>query len=349
MKYSLGLILLSVFLFYFEPVIKSEFTKGRTSLDTKSNRQDLNSKTCKSCHANEHEDWSLSRHKVSWTNPIFGEGFAVEKLITCIHCHAPLKEQAKQIYPNLNEIKIYTDSLVDEGVNCAVCHLRENKILTSKKDLDNSAHEFIYKPEISKSEFCANCHEFEFHFMRKNKLVYMKEKMQSTYSEWLNYKTKSTNPKTCQGCHMPEGKHIFPGAHSRQNLKDSISLNIENLNLGYKFILKTKEVGHDFPTGDLFRNITLEVKEGNEFKIIHTMGRSFKLIKTKDNFHDKVLDKNTSLKPFEDREVFYKSKNPIQYRLVYHYASEKDETRKKIKHEDLFFTIHFGELKKAEL
>ena len=90
----------------------------------------LSSSHCKSCHKETHSQWEKSLHSKAWTDPIFQEAFKIEKMEWCINCHAPLNSQ-KQEYLKQKTQGGY--SLLDEGINCAACHVREGKVLGSKK------------------------------------------------------------------------------------------------------------------------------------------------------------------------------------------------------------------------
>ncbi|MDX1959690.1 MAG: cytochrome c3 family protein [Leptospiraceae bacterium] len=300
------------------------FSKGISQLDTHSNLLDAKSIECKSCHKEIYLDWNRSRHRSSWTNTVFQEGYRNETQSICKNCHSPIQELSK------------------EGINCAVCHIRENKIITANNLKANSHHEFIYSSQISKSEFCASCHEFNFHYIEQGQTEFSNEPMQRTYSEWKEFVDDTKSNETCQSCHMKNKSHDFAGAHDSNQLTNSIQIQVNYKDGNYLFQIQSLGVGHELPTGDLFRNITLEIKKDSEdeFKSIYKFGRTFKSIynQTK-NRMEKVLDVNTNLKPKKIQSISLKYNGNIRYRLVYHYASEQDELRGNLSNRDLYYNI----------
>ncbi|MDX1957995.1 MAG: ammonia-forming cytochrome c nitrite reductase subunit c552 [Leptospiraceae bacterium] len=345
-----SLCLISIFLLASDTSFFSfGFSRGEKPVSTLSSSKLLSSKSCKSCHNETHYDWEHSRHKVSWTNPIFQDGFSVEKIITCIDCHSPLKEQVSSILKNENT----TNPLVQEGVNCATCHLRENSILSNNPLLFSNPnhkipHKLTYSRELGSSEFCAGCHEFQFHKVQNGKLVLLEEKMQTTYSEWKEFISKTESQETCQSCHMPDRKHSFQGAHDQNRVKQSVGLKLSRTKDQVQFQIFSIGIGHNFPTGDLFRNITLEVKEegSNHFNTIYVIGREFELYKNpKTNEVEKRKSLDSSLKPNEIVNILFTSSKNFEYRLIYHYTSKHDEERKKLPENESKFEILSGHSK----
>src|ERR1700759_4297413 len=57
----------------------------------------LRADRCSTCHVAEHADWAASRHGQAWTNATFQREYRADPLTWCVHCHAPLTQQAAEI------------------------------------------------------------------------------------------------------------------------------------------------------------------------------------------------------------------------------------------------------------
>ena len=76
---------------------------------------------CRVCHSEYVEEWSRSRHALSFSDPIFQKGLSdarVEFPITgenfCIQCHSPIAY--------VTGASVNSFSIINEGVTCTVCH-----------------------------------------------------------------------------------------------------------------------------------------------------------------------------------------------------------------------------------
>lgn len=291
--------------------------------------------TCRNCHSTIYEQWSRSRHRVAWTNPIFQDGFHFEPSTRCVHCHAPLKEQFDAIQ---NPTHAPSPNLAHEGINCVVCHVREGKVF-GVHETKNALHSYRATSELSRPEFCAGCHQFEFHRVRDGNLSLTGIPMQNTYGEWREY-VKRGGDRTCQNCHMPDGRHEFPGANDRNFLRKALEVRAgEN-----SITLKSVGVGHEFPTGDLFRYLTLEVAPlGGSFTVVKKFRRNFTLVvDPKNGQADKVPTENHSLKPFRPETLSIPEACGKRYRVRYHYASEQNEARATLPDNLLYATVSEG-------
>lgn len=252
------------FSFAVEPVsiLKTDFA----NFPNRSQKME-SAKDCRSCHATIYENWFSSRHRSSFSNSLYQESHSRENMDWCVNCHAPL-------------VKFENKSVrwkPEEGISCQVCHVREGKIITSKlpepkmsKDssLAKLSHDYSIDKEFGKSEFCANCHQFNFPISKTgtrkgNPVQYSELPMQNTYQEW---KTSSFHGKLeCQSCHLrakSAESHLFPGGHNQNFLKNSFRVEARRLEgnaIGVSIF--TIGVSHSFPTGDLFRTLRLELKD----------------------------------------------------------------------------------------
>jgi hypothetical protein len=56
----------------------------------------------------------------------------------------------------------YDAALVNEGVTCVTCHVRDETILSSKPTGSSKVpHPLSYSPVMAKADYCAGCHQFD--------------------------------------------------------------------------------------------------------------------------------------------------------------------------------------------
>ena len=282
----------------------------------------LSSSHCKSCHKETHSQWEKSLHSKAWTDPIFQEAFKIEKMEWCINCHAPLNSQ-KQEYLKQKTQSGY--SLLDEGINCAACHVREGKVLGSK-NLKLEAHEVIDFPYLKTSEFCENCHQFNFPIFKNKQIHYSTEPMQNTYAEWKNL----NSDKTCQSCHYEE--HELIGPSHREWMKDLFSnFSVEEVKKGIlsiSFELDSRRA-HTIPSGDLFHSLSFQASLKKDFSILifeKKWARFYRIAKNKDGiFWDRDLKRNTGILGSETKinlSFDIPENKKVHLRLVYFYHDE---------------------------
>ena len=126
----------------------------------------LSARTCGTCHAAVHRDWKTSMHAHAWTDPYFQADYRNEgsKQI-CLNCHTPLDRQQKfrvlgfhdgdKWDPILTPNPQFDPALKQEGVTCAVCHLRQGVIYGPFAGLD-APHPI--KRWNNSNEVCVRCH-----------------------------------------------------------------------------------------------------------------------------------------------------------------------------------------------
>jgi hypothetical protein len=313
----------------------SWFSRGLFSIDAgTSSKGKLSADNCRSCHSTVYQDWESSRHAAAWTNPVFQEGFTEDRHDRCIFCHAPLTEQ-------FDEIKGKSGArIVHEGINCAACHVRDGKIF-SPEGATNPAHPVENNNEMADARFCAGCHQFNFAKKLHGGIVTQSLAAQNTYREWLSYRSKG-GVGSCQTCHMPGGRHLFRGAHDENYLKQAIQVRVTKAADRYAFFVKAEGTGHNFPTGDVFRYLTLEVLAPGEtsFRTVARFGRRFTTVRDEatGNTIQKLVE-DTSLAPLEERRIDVRSAGPLRYRVRYSYISESGQRRTRLKAEDVAVTL----------
>ncbi|TGK80159.1 hypothetical protein EHQ31_16115 [Leptospira montravelensis] len=302
-----------------QPVFPNGLEPVATGWETKNPNLLLNS-SCISCHKDikPHED----RHSYSWKSDLFQEALKIENREWCVHCHAPLSKQ-KEIYyrkiKNENNISQSDLHLLNEGINCVSCHVRNGKILGyQKRTIGN--HEVV-ESNIGKPEFCANCHQFNFPIFKDDKIIYSNHPMQNTYEEWKS----SGIEDSCQSCHY--SNHKLVGPNNREWFSDqfydfAIDTSEEELSLTFKMTTR----GHNLPSGDLFRSLVLEISKDSKFQSIiisKRWSRKYELMEknSKESF-GKKLSIDTSLLASKKKIQLIFDKpfiSPIFVRLAYYY------------------------------
>lgn len=227
-----------------------------------------NSKDCGVCHKEIYSEWEKTRHRVAFTNELYKKSHEKEPLIWCLNCHAPFLKAGG------NPEKLEDRILKEEGISCLVCHKRGDKILTARIPQNSKEHSYIEVKEMRRSEFCENCHQFNFPVGTGNvphkDFKFSNQPMQNTFTEWqMSY---FFGKETCQDCHMKPKDgyrtHLFPGGHNADYLSNTFFLKLDRIsNSEAKIIIIAKHLGHAFPTGDLFRNLVIRLLDRNEKEI----------------------------------------------------------------------------------
>lgn len=224
---------------------------------------DPRSEACGSCHAEEHDAWSGSRHASSASSPVFQgllprieASWGSVARARCVSCHAPG----------------FGD---EQGIGCVACHGAvgnrgakdgalvidpEAPMATGHASPPNGAHEVEVRELLTSSELCATCHEVHGPGLLE----------EATFTELAG----STVPgRTCAGCHMkarPEGgvDHRFIGVDppwgageaarasaaeaSRELIARALTLEVRDAGASLEVVLTNAGGGHAVPTGVAF-------------------------------------------------------------------------------------------------
>ena len=213
------------------------FANAERALQLLPSSKGITSAECGRCHLEQLTDWSRSRHSASAINRLFVVAWKKEPMRWCIDCHGPVSTQR------------------DEGVGCAACHLREGVVLAGKPPTDRGqrAHPMRLEPRLRQSEFCGECHQFNFPIGRKDPVQYGPHPMQNTLTELR----ASGEVKSCQGCHSP---HRPEGAHDVEALRAAVKLEARvKANDEVRITLRGVGVAHALPTGDPFRRFRVDL------------------------------------------------------------------------------------------
>lgn len=295
------------------------FTRGLAPLDLGATPEDLRSAgACGECHSEIWDEWAASRHAVAWTNGIFQREYTLQALDWCVRCHAPLATGSADS----------VGSVESQGVNCAVCHLRDGQMLASSKRPD-SPHDTRVVPGMETAAYCAGCHQFNFPFLDETRQVtrYTDHPMQSTVAEF-HAGVRKDQPGECLGCHgNTPARHRLPGAHSVEVLQHAVVMDVCRVGQKVQVALTNQGAGHSVPTGDLHRHLVLRVWRSTapERLFEQRIGRLF--APAPDD--GKVITEDTSIPPGETRRyatglrALGPADDPINAELRYVYTADE--------------------------
>ncbi len=312
---------------------------------------------CGVCHQAQLADWKGSRHRVAHSNAIYQAGLMAEPKAFCVYCHSPLEGQADEVIANLDwyasqdprthgraaPAALQPEPQAQHGISCAVCHFRDGEVLSASVS-GNAPHASREAALMASGDFCAGCHQFRMPAFHDGELTLTDTPMQSTWSEWVAW-TQAGGTSTCQDCHMPEGRHLFRGAHDQAWLRDSVKVKVARRGDEARFRVSSVGVGHSLPSGDLFRNMTLEVHGAEDWRVVARFGRDFEV--TADEATGEVTKQlvgDTSLQPGETREIRAPASKGDRWRLRYHYGSDVDEQRGLLDVESIVIVLAEGEV-----
>jgi hypothetical protein len=198
-------------------------------------------RVCVRCHAQIAEEWSRSEHHAS-DDSTFRTALARERAPEfCVGCHAPFASAERT-----------GERDAGAGVSCSSCHV----------GLQLGPFGHAHAPEVSAesaSRVCTKCHEFDFPGVRQQR-----EKLQLTVTE---HAASSYANTPCVSCHMRRSEnddeahasHAFAEARSAAALRAALGVESERISpTRVRLTLRSRGVGHAFPTGDLFRRLVLE-------------------------------------------------------------------------------------------
>ncbi len=223
---------------------------------------DTTAEACAACHAEIAREWSGSLHARAWTDPVFQAAYAVEPMQFCRNCHAPRGALGRE--PDARAAR--------EGVSCAVCHVRAGTVLATRTSR-TAPHPTFATRALTESTYCAPCHQFNFPGDpgRHRDVYATDEPMQDTFEE---YRLSDAHRRgtTCQDCHMPwrtsptgqrHRSHAFPGGNDLTLLRSAVRVEVRARHADGGTVVEARllpgEIGHAYPTGDLFRRAELRV------------------------------------------------------------------------------------------
>lgn len=210
---------------------------------------------CGECHVPQYEQWRTSLHAKSFSPGLVGQllTFDAQQTASCMECHAPLAEQRQAFEAARARGTAHLASgqaLAAAGNGCAGCHLRGHRRYgpprrdtgaTGQSD-PAAPHGGVYRDVFfERSEFCVACHQFPQAYAVNGK------PLQNTHVEW-QASPQAARGITCQGCHMPDRKHLWRGIHDPETVAAGLAARFFAAAEGARFELTNSGVGHAFPT-----------------------------------------------------------------------------------------------------
>ncbi|MBF0625808.1 MAG: hypothetical protein HQL82_13495 [Magnetococcales bacterium] len=241
----------------------------------------LRASECGQCHQEIYREWSQSIHARAWTEEYFQADYAFEgRPYVCINCHIQLRNQrefdavsyrdADRLEPVLQRNPDFDPELQKEGVTCAVCHVREGRVIGLHPS-DTAPHPVAVKPELlSGMDPCRMCHVAS----GQRWDMFYRLPPCGTVAEIR----QGGKEPDCVGCHLPRvtrpsaeggplregGRHLFQGGHHPPQVIKALEVAVERASLGDRervtFTLTNVGTDHRLPTGTPDRHLTLELR-----------------------------------------------------------------------------------------
>jgi hypothetical protein len=222
----------------------------------------LQPSACGTCHAEQYADWQTSIHSGAYSPGLSGqlvnwETEWYQSVRDCLVCHAPLSEQSAQVPDTLGNLMpnpVFDGALQSHGLVCAACHVRgwrrygpprrDGSVADSPP---GSPHGGVKRsPFFEDSRFCSGCHQFAAPAPNGKSL-------QNTYNEWKDSRY-SAEGVSCQGCHMPDRRHLWRGVHDSTMVRSGVTIELSK-RVGSREDRRAVELritnsgtGHRFPT-----------------------------------------------------------------------------------------------------
>ena len=210
---------------------------------------------CEKCHADVAAEWASSLHHRADVEPAYERSFAIEPLPFCRGCHAPESVSSETEPANVRDL----------GVGCVTCHVTtEGAVLAVPKDgpepANHGPHAVVRDARFAGVGACGGCHEFAFPTRPPTSRA---DLMQSTISEHAESPGKALS---CANCHMPLGathkrSHAFVTTRDASVVQRAVKISAERVDATHVRVkLAPGELGHAFPTGDLFRRVEVSAE-----------------------------------------------------------------------------------------
>ena len=274
---------------------------------------------CVSCHQDIAAEWRHSLHKQAHTVSAYQRAYAIEPLAFCRSCHAPEADPRDETPAREGAI----------GVACVSCHVVGDHILAGAAQPHQTAatgesHAVVRDAGFAGVGACAGCHEFTF---PRQVLL-----MQSTVAE---HAQSPHADKSCAGCHMPlvrtaGGKahrsHAFAASRDAKMLRGAVAVDAQRAGDRITVTLTPNNIGHAFPTGDLFRRVEVLLEAvGEEYNVVagatEHLARHFRVGRGPDGRLRKELALDNRVNGGPKRLTFDLGADargwPVHYRVAY--------------------------------
>lgn len=222
------------------------------------------SAACEGCHVDIAAEHQGSLHRQSQQDPAYQRAFAVEPLAFCQRCHAPEADPERPVPPQLAAL----------GTGCVTCHVTsDGGVLAAPRDPGvqrrAAPHAVVRDARFGAEGACVGCHDFDFPSGVARR---RSEPMQATVAE---HRASAWASFSCAECHMERAAdghrtHGFAASRSPAKIRAAASVSAERVGPGtLRVRLVAADVGHAFPTGDLFRRLTVSAEvEGDDHALI---------------------------------------------------------------------------------
>lgn len=201
---------------------------------------------CERCHPVIAAEWRSSQHRTAFSDADFTRAFRREPTAFCQSCHAPEADPRADV----------SLAAADVGVGCVTCHVPHgaDAAVLARHASGRAEHAVRASADFVHVAGCASCHEFD--FASRPGLA-----MQSTVSEHARSRFAD---RGCGECHMREvgeGRerhtdHAFAASRDPDMLRAAVIAEAERIDAErIRIRLAPGEIGHAFPTGDLFRRL----------------------------------------------------------------------------------------------
>lgn len=171
---------------------------------------DISAETCGACHVAIYDEWSGSMMAKAWTDPVFQADFQQRgELYVCRNCHTPLTEQQPELTLSVDRVipeletttapnPAFVPQLMDEGVTCAACHVREGRVMGPHAEVD-PPNAWGHDPEFATAATCERCHQ-----MPPPPFWKLERDIADTHREMERWQAATGSSDDCVTCHMPE-------------------------------------------------------------------------------------------------------------------------------------------------
>ncbi|MFT3710748.1 MAG: hypothetical protein QM817_24250 [Archangium sp.] len=196
---------------------------------------------CAECHKEQAASFYKSRHATAGVEPVYTVSYANAQSPWCQECHRPIGKMP--------------------GLICLSCHRvpggKDKKAIRGPHEPKLAAaadrHPITVEPNLG-TVACVFCHEFKAPFLI-NEEPWVKPSslpMQRTPSEMKEWSATAK----CTQCHDP---HQSKGAHDLPTLRSALRFDVRAVPGGTDVEVQAVGTGHRFPTGDVFRRLTIDV------------------------------------------------------------------------------------------
>jgi hypothetical protein len=210
---------------------------------------------CERCHPVIAAEWRSSQHRTAFADEEFTRAFRREPTAFCQSCHAPEADPRVEV----------SAAAADVGVGCVTCHVPHGSdgAVLARHESGRAEHAVRASADFVQVAGCASCHEFD--FSSRPGLA-----MQSTVSEHARSRFAD---RGCGDCHMREigegserhTNHAFAASRDPEMLRAAVIAHAERIDAErIRIRLAPGEIGHAFPTGDLFRRLLVVAEAYDE-------------------------------------------------------------------------------------